>query len=351
MREFAGGVLRAAGFGVLEASNGDEAIAVAREHIPHLVISDVIMEHGDGYAALEALRRTPATAHVPIVLMTANADLKGMRHGMSLGADDYLPKPFSAAGLLACVDTQFRKQDLLRSRADKELETLRSNLHSALPHEFNTPLNGIIGAAQLLRDDCAQATPETIAELADCILESGNRLYRVARNYLIYAEAELCDSDPAKRAMLARASTKDLGEHVAALARDLAVEYQRTADLRLAFAPQVAAAIAEGHWRKIVEELVQNAFKFSPAGTPVQVALAEGDGRIRLTVRDEGRGMSPAQIARIGAYTQFDRKEQEHQGLGLGLAIARRLARLYQGSVDIQSAPARGTTVTVSLPG
>jgi signal transduction histidine kinase len=69
-----------------------------------------------------------------------------------------------------------------------------------------------------------------------------------------------------------------------------------------------------------------------------------------LEIADKGRGMRAEDIAQVGAYNQFERKFYEHQGSGLGLEIARRLAQLHGGRLDITSAPGKGTTVRVSLP-
>jgi signal transduction histidine kinase len=350
VREFARTVLEGAGFQVLEAASGTEAVQLARERQPHLVLSDVVMENGDGYAALRQLRLDPATALIPIVLMTANADLRGMRHGMSLGADDYLPKPVSAQSLLAAVETQFRKHALLRRQAERELEELRSNLNLALPHELNTPLNGILGAAQLLKDDAPNVTPDVVAELADCILVSGNRLHRVARNFLAYAEIEMTAGDSARLAQWRAERLADPGAAVEEIAHATAGDHHRQRDLQLELAPITGARIGGHWWRKIVEELVRNAFTFSGAGTPVRIAVRRTEGHASLVVVDRGRGMTPDQVARIGAYAQFDRKVHAHEGLGLGLAIARRLAELHAGSLDLESRPGQGTTVTVRLP-
>jgi two-component system, sensor histidine kinase and response regulator len=104
------------------------------------------------------------------------------------------------------------------------------------------------------------------------------------------------------------------------------------------------------YFSKVVNELVQNAFKFSGAGSPVQVRLAETFNGVELSVTDQGRGFSTEQIRRIGAYVQFDRKMQDQQGLGLGLIIAKRLAELHGGTLAIEARKESGTTVTIKLP-
>ena len=87
--------LREKGFDVVEAENGATGIEVARRELPDLILCDVNMEKVNGYLTLSALRNEPATAAIPFILMTGLADNAGMRQGMELGADDYLPKPFA----------------------------------------------------------------------------------------------------------------------------------------------------------------------------------------------------------------------------------------------------------------
>jgi len=181
------------------------------------------------------------------------------------------------------------------------------------------------------------------------ICQSGQRLERLIENFLIYAQLEIVASDPQN--VIALRSAK--AEHAAEIARDEAIAQAdhagRIHDLviNLADAP---LAIAKEYFRKIVMELVQNAFKFSENGKRVQVGLTVTDGQSELSVRDDGRGFSTEQIRRVGAYLQFERKMQDEQGLGLGLAIAKKLAELHGGSLLITSEQGEGSTVTIKLP-
>src|SRR5439155_5821050 len=111
-----------------------------------------------------------------------------------------------------------------------------------------------------------------------------------------------------------------------------------------------AAAISEDYFSKIVDELLENAFKFSTPGSPVQVQSATGNGSFVLHISDHGRGMKVEHLAKIGAYMQFERRIYEQQGSGLGLTIAKRLTELHQGELSIQSELGVGTTVEVRLP-
>src|SRR5436305_2760522 len=155
LREMVHLALSQRGYEVLEAGNGARGIEVAQKQLPDLILCDVNMEKVDGYATLSSLRTEPVTAAIPFILMTGLADNAGMRHGMELGADDYLPKPFTIDALYAAVETRLKKSQALRDEAEKKLTDLRENISMMLPHEMRTPLNGILAYGELVAADAA----------------------------------------------------------------------------------------------------------------------------------------------------------------------------------------------------
>ncbi|HZL43518.1 MAG TPA: hybrid sensor histidine kinase/response regulator [Verrucomicrobiae bacterium] len=338
------------GFTVIEAPNGASGIDVARKELPDLILCDVNMEKVDGYLTLSSLRSEPATASIPFILMTGLADQAGMRHGMELGADDYLPKPFTIEALYAAVDARLKKVNVVRQEAEKKLADLRENLSMMLPHELRTPLNGILAYGEMLAADAGTLPPAEIAEMGQVIYDSGKRLERLIENFLIYAQLQLLSSDPQKLNSLLRSHTRAASGVIDQHARRQAESAKRPSDLCLAL-EDIAVPLSDEYLSKIVDELVQNAFKFSAPNSPVRVTLENHSLEdVTLTVADRGRGLSAEYIARIGAYMQFDRKMHEQQGLGLGLTICKRLTELHGGTLTIESEQGAGTVVTVKLP-
>lgn len=337
------------GYTVIEADNGASGIEIARKDLPDLILCDVRMERVDGYLTLATLHNEPATASIPFILMTGMADTAGMRHGMELGADDYLPKPFTIEGLYAAVDARLKKADTSRAEAEKKLNDLRDNITLMLPHEMRTPLNGVLGFAELLHTGADGLSPEEVAEMGKDIYNCGKRLERLIENFLIYVQLEMAAADPARSAEMRGKVSANAGELLSRKANEVASAEQRSADLILEVDP-LPVPMGSDYFLKIVEELVSNALKFSKPGTPVKVRLAEMDGYVALAVHDRGRGLTPEQIAKIGAYMQFNRKSQEQQGAGLGLIIAKRITELHGGLLSIASDSEQGTTVTVRFP-
>lgn len=333
------------GFDILEAANGLKGLQLANEKLPDLILCDIMMPVMDGYEVLAAIRENQETRLIPFILLTAMAEREDIRRGMELGADDYIVKPFSIQELLQSVNSRLKKSEAVKEYAETALEELRNNLIIQLPHELRTPLNSILGFGQLLRDNPESFSTGEISEYGKIICSSGQRLYRMIQNYLIYAQLELKNSQAPFNLVLTGA-----GLICRQVAEEVASRYDRMNDL-LVFASEGTVHADQNDFVKVVEELADNAFKFSELGSKVMVSCGAEDDRFLLTVTDKGRGMAPADIQRIGAYMQFDRMLHAQQGSGLGMIISKKIVEMYGGEVDIESETGTGTRVRVWFPG
>jgi signal transduction histidine kinase len=341
-------LLEVEGFRALGAENGSAGIRLARDQQPDLIICDIMMPDLDGYAVLEAMRRDAATAMLPFIFLTAKADQDALRQGMELGADDYLTKPFTRAGLLRAIEVRLGRHARLAERFQKKLDDLRRSVTLSLPHELLTPLTGILGYSEILVDAHNDIGPGDVLEMASIINVHARRLYRLIENYLLYTELDVRGVDPDKIAALRASQPCDARAVIVDTAQRKAAQVNRSVDLTCEL-PDLTACIAAEHLKKIVEELADNAFKFSAVGTPVRVEAWREGRRLELDITDRGRGMTSEQIAEVGAYQQFDRKLYEQQGSGLGLTLAKRLAEVYSGGLVVESVPNTFTTVHVRL--
>jgi two-component system sensor histidine kinase/response regulator len=322
----------------------------AREFLPDLIICDIMMPEMDGFGVLEELRRDSMTATIPFIFLTARTDRMDMRQGMELGADDFLTKPFHAVELLATVRTRLRKRDVIVQATEKRLDDLRENIMMALPHELRTPLNVILGFSDLLMTDAEMMDTQHVAEMSRHINLSALRLYRLIENFLIYTHTELITTDQRQLEVIRSnfvVYPKSTVEHTA---MQKAQQIDRADDLQVQAKDVEAIGIGEDYLRKIVEEMIDNAFKFSRGGTLVCVTARPVGNFYEVSVSNEGRGMTPEQIAHVGAYMQFERRIHEQQGAGLGLVICKRLTELHGGDLSIESVPGETTLVHVRIP-
>ncbi len=338
------------GFGVLGAENGRLGIQLAQEHLPDLILCDILMPEVDGYGVLTEIRNDPRTAAIPFIFLTSKTTHQDLRKGMNSGADDYLTKPFEIPDLLSAIKTRLEKHQTLSEYTASQLENLRLHLSASLPHEFRTPLHGIMGEACLLRElsDDLVRDPAKILEIAQGIEQGVRRLERLVENSLLYSDLIMARYIPDKEEKYADKELIETKTVVTYLAKRKAEEAGRQMDLYLE-AQEASLSIATLYFYKMIEEVLDNAFKFSAPGTPVRVVSRPEKNLLVISISDQGRGMSEEQRECIGAYMQFDRVKYEQQGIGLGLAIARLLAEIFGGQLDITSQQNQGTTVRITL--
>lgn len=342
-------LLEAENFEGIGAINGKVGIKLANEQIPDLILCDMMMPEVDGHGVLKALRAEPLTATIPFIFLTAKAEKSDVRMGMELGADDYITKPCTPQELLKAIAIRLEKQKTISRQSQKTLDELRTNISMSLPHELRTPLNAILGFSELILSEYQVLEESDILEMIGQIQTSGHRLYRLIQNFLLYAELEIAATNPELLKEMRNSEFSCVKSLLTQKARQQAKHANRTDDLQLNLHDS-SVAIDSVRLAKIVEELLDNAFKFSLEGTPVVLSTLVENQTFILSVKDQGRGMTADQIAQLEAYRQFDRKIYQQAGLGLGLAIVQRLAELHGGKFKIESLPQQETIVCVSLP-
>ncbi|MFN8376718.1 MAG: hybrid sensor histidine kinase/response regulator [Anaerolineae bacterium] len=328
---------------ILEAANGKLGLLAVHQHHPDLVLCDIAMPEMDGYQVLQNLRDTPETASIPFVFITAYIDRADVRRGMDLGADDYLAKPFTAQELRDMVNGCLRKKALQEAALKRAIEDIHQNIVMSLPHELRTAIMVIEGYVHLMLEEVEHVSPHH-QEMLLAVGNASRRLHRLAEKFLWYSKIQLMDTLNVKTQVTEKAL-----EAVQWIATEKAHQAERFSDLHLDL-DDVMICMPPECVQKVVEEVVENAFKFSAAGTAVNIRAKVHDDMYVISVTNFGRGMSETQIARIEAFTQFERDTYEQQGLGLGLVIAKRLTELFGGKFTIHSIPQEKTEIIAALP-
>jgi signal transduction histidine kinase len=166
----------------------------------------------------------------------------------------------------------------------------------------------------------------------------------------MYADIELLASNPEKVEELRNNGVKTFVKSIIEnVALNVAKNSNREADLSIDISDAIVK-LSSAKLSKIVEEIIDNAFKFSEPNTPVKIIGSSYNNTFRLFIIDHGRGMTEEQINNVGAYIQFERKMYEQQGSGLGLLIAKTLVELHGGEFLIESIYEKQTIIRIVLP-
>lgn len=343
-------LLRFEGYNVITAANGRLGVEAAKENTPDLILCDISMPELDGYGVLDNLRNNPETSTTPFIFLTAFTEKQNMRLGMEKGADDFLVKPFTREELIAAIDAQWKKSNLLDKKVDEKFEEFGKSITNALPHEFRTVLNQVIGSAKFLQSNKDNIASDEISELSEDIISSARRLHKITENYLVYAKIESFKINKSKRQQLRNHITEEPLALIFDLAHHLAQSYKRQDDIEIiGEVNNLGIEISSESFHKVIEELIDNAFKFSEPKTKVSISVAKNFHDFIVKIDDNGRGMTQEQIQNVGAYKQFDRSLYEQQGVGLGLSIAKKIVEIHDGEFHIDSKPEKGSTIKFTL--
>ena len=352
LREAVESVLEGAGYTVLSTANGIEALEAMEDTLPDLIISDIMMPKMDGYAFYKAVRALPEAVTIPFIFLTSKAGRDDRLKGKSLGAEDYLVKPFDPEELLIAVSARLERTRVLQEVAEVEIDRIKQQIVTVLGHEMRTPLTQIQGYSHLALEDVPSLEPELLRKFLHGITHGAERLTRLANDFLRLIEL---DTGEAAAAFHQLAEVRhDLGEVVARAAHNLEARAEAKGVALETHVPHdlPPVLLCESLFVDALERLVDNAIKFSgDEGKKVTVsAQALGDW-VAIATTDEGIGISAGEVPHLfERFRQVDRETLEQQGIGMGLAIARGLIHLHGGEIDVESAPGKGSTFTIKLP-
>ena len=220
----------------------------------------------------------------------------------------------------------------------------RTSFFAGLGHDLKSPLNAVIGFADIMDAEIRGPMPDAYKDYPGLIRESGETLLRLVEDMLGYARSEAGTYELDLAPMDVAAS----GESV--LRQSQAVADKAGIRLAMNTNREVLALADAGAVRRIWDNLVSNAIKYSSPGDTVSLVSDIRDGKAVIQVRDTGAGMDAQDLARIASPFAQGRNAKGRAGTGLGLALVHRLAEMQGGTVKIATAPGAGTTVTVTLP-
>jgi two-component system, sensor histidine kinase len=350
--------LRQAGFTVLEAVTGQDALDEVERSRPDLILLDVQLPDINGVEIARRLRSNPDTSAIPILHLSATRVRDSDRAlGLEAGADAYLVEPVDTSVLIATIRALLRvrraeqeKQILLEreqaARRDAEAANrARDEFFAILSHELRTPMAAILGWVQYLRHSnerdagTLEAALLTIEQSARAQSKLIDQILDASRIMTQKLDLELCEVD------------------LTSLVRDALTAVKQTAEVRnISIDVEVDAGALTvigdaARLQQVVWNIAANAIKFTQEGGRVLVTLRAGDGWGELSVEDNGRGIAPDLLPHIFERFRQSRTARVEGGLGLGLSLVRHLVELHGGEVTAMSAgEGEGSTFVVRLP-
>ena len=339
-----GRTLRQAGFRVIEADTGMEALRRARADAPDLIMLDVKLPDIDGFEVSRRLKADMETASIPVLQITATySSTEHWAQALNAGADGYLTHPAEPVVLIATVRALLRAREA--ERALREANRLKDDFLATLSHELRTPLNAIVGWAHVLRTP--NLDPAVTARAVESIQRNAEAQTRLIADILdvsrIVTGKLRIDSRRVELARVVEAALETV--RPSAVARQVRLE--------TSLDPEAVVQGDPSRLQQIAWNLLTNAVKFTPAAGTVRVIVRRLPSSVQFVVEDTGIGIEPAFMPFV-----FDRFRQADasmtrtvSGLGLGLALVNDLVQMHGGTVRAESEGTdRGSRFTVSFP-
>ncbi len=378
------------GYQVSVALDGNSALEQTQYHRPALILLDVMMSGLDGFETCKRLKSDPKTADIPVIFMTAVTDAESKMKGFSLGAVDYITKPFNQDEVLARVKIQIQLQQMtnrlenqncqLRQEIERR-EKLEAQLQEAIAdaiaankakseflanmsHEIRTPLNGILGYTQILQR--TRTFSEKEQKGLSIISQCGNHLLTLINDILDLSKIEARKMELSNTSFHMASFLQGVAEIFSFRAEQKKISFINRFDVHL----PSGIRTDEKRLRQVLINLLGNAIKFTHHGavtfkvecvTPVEDKVDTSDRlkkdesscgsiKLRFLIEDTGIGISENEIEKIFLpFEQVGKSKQQAQGTGLGLTISQKILSLMNSSMQIVSSPGKGSTFWFDL--
>ncbi len=376
-------------------TNAEDAYNAALAKKPELIISDIIMPGMDGYEFCKLIKSSDNLAHIPVILLTSLQDSHDIIRGLQAGADNFITKPYTFEYLISRIqyllisrDIRFagsaemmiemtfhgekyrinsdKKQilDLLLSvyeaaiqRNDEliamkaELEKANENLKQAnadleafsrtVSHDLKSPLNGIIGFAQILKSQCISCKNEDTKDYLDTIYESALSMSNLIKDLLNFSKSGTVEieQEPVNISIMAEDVVQTILKSYPSRKINISIE------------PNLNVKADSKMMRVVLDNLLGNAIKYSTQKEVATIIVGRKDyfGHDLFYVKDNGAGFDMSMSEKLFQPFQRLHTESEYQGTGVGLCTVKRIIEKHGGQIWAESEIGKGSTFFFSL--
>jgi CheY-like chemotaxis protein len=340
-------ILEASGLEAISALNGRNGLELLRSNADSidLILCDVNLPDVNGYEILKEVKADNVLYKIPFIFLTAYADEKDIRIGMNMGADDYMTKPFSAKELIKTINARITVKDTYARHTQVELnKKWLSILNASFKQEFFTPINGILNASIMLGNEDAKFSAETLTNTVQAIYSSSFRMYRNARNLMLYSLISAdkpisIDKHPHSR------SAYDILTEVLNWFQNSLIKNKLNVN---SVDKDVCLQIIDNDLLSIVfTELIDNALKFNTSATQLPiVSYSSTNEGFAFSVTNTISNTINFNLDNVQPFTKFH-KDETYIGLGLGLFLCINIANKIGYKLSMSTNP-NSVTFTIS---
>jgi len=340
------------------ATSGKEALEAVAFNKPDLLLLDINMPEMSGFEVCEELKKDPETKGIPIIFLTARTEQEDIVKGLTIGAVDYVTKPFNPKELLSRVNTHLelsnsrkiintQNEQLRKTNADlKEVIKTKDKFFSIIAHDLRSPFNTLLGFSELLLKEYDNRDPEENKEMIIHIFNSAVHGFDLLNNLLEWSRSQTGRIEYEPQDF----SLTDLIRQNILLISDAA--YKKNIEVQNEITEYILAFGDRRMINTVVRNLISNALKFTKPGGEIVLSHKKENEFIEVTVSDTGVGIKEENISKLFRLEESISTPgtDKEQGTGLGLILCKEFVEKNGGEIWVESKIGEGSKFIFSLP-
>lgn len=344
-----GKILKAEGYSFVIAADGEETFRALDQCLPDLILLDIMLPDTSGFDICKQLKKDERTADIPIIFLTALADIKDKVRGFEIGAVDYITKPFEEMEVIARVRAHVRlkkAKELIRKYSEtlEESNATKDKVFSIIARDLRNHVGSVYSMVEMLKMNIFDENEK------EKLFEEASKN---VKNSLGLLENLLCWARSQQNEMVCDPELFDMTQLICEVAGPLSdMADAKSLKLDISADKQHRAFADKDMIRMVIRNLIFNAVKFTPRSGTVTISADSREGRVLVTVRDTGIGIPREDIRRL---FKIDKKTVRHgtdgeRGAGLGLMLCKEFIEKNIGEIGAESEVGKGSCFKFTVP-
>lgn len=340
---------------LLHASNGISALKICETFIPDIILLDYNLPDIDGIEVCQKIRANKSLPFIPIIMMSSYAP-EATVIALEQGADDFIIMPMQPAELKSRIKATLRLKEAIYESVElskenkklQELDKIKSNFISKVSHELKTPLQAILGYTDILSGGLQGELNHPQKLMTKQIHDAGEQLLNLINQLLDFDNTEKKEKFPSHEVL----TIEEIFNYLSQVATPVAMK--KSIDLNFILEDKnIQLETDRNMLNKILLNIISNSIKFSNENSKVMISAKDHQELfIEFKIQDEGIGISKSNISYIfDKFWQVDDSiTRAYGGLGIGLALAKKLVAILDGEIFVESKPNKGSVFRVLIP-
>ena len=340
------------------ATSGKEALEAVAFNKPDLLLLDINMPEMSGFEVCKKLKNDPETKEIPIIFLTARTEQEDIVKGLTIGAVDYVTKPFNPKELLSRVNTHLelnnsrkiintQNEQLKKVNAEmRETIKTKDKFFSIIAHDLRAPFNTLLGFSEVLLDEYDRRDAEENKEMITHIFNSAVHGFDLLNNLLDWSRSQTgrIEYEPQDFSL-----TDLISQNILSISD---VAYKKNIEVKNELKEQILTYADRRMIDTIVRNLISNAIKFTKSGGEISISAKKGNGVLIISVIDSGVGIKEENISKLFRLEESISTPgtDKEQGTGLGLILCKEFIEKNGGEIWVESEYGKGSKFNFTIP-